>query len=113
MAFFFKGKEMAFEDHPKFPGVKWAVLINSKQSNRLGVSILRLAPGVKIPVHTHPEEYDSIYVVRGKGEAWVNGSWRSIGQGDYILVPPGEEHGVHNTGNEILELFIVHSPPLF
>ncbi len=113
MAFFFKRQEMTFEDHPKFSGVKWAVLIKSQQSKRLGVSILRLAPGVEIPVHTHPEEYDSIYVLQGRGEAWINGSWRYIGEGDYILVPPGEEHGVRNVGDKDLELFIVHSPPIF
>ncbi len=113
MAYSWAAKDIKFEDHPKFSGVKIAVLVDSAKTDRMSVSILKIAPGVEIPVHTHDVQLDSIYVVEGHGEALVNGNWIPVGPGDYILVLPQEEHAVRNNGGQELMLFIVHSPPLF
>ncbi len=113
MAYFFKQKEIKFAPHPRFSGVKWALLIDSQKSTQVSVSLLAIDPGVEIPIHVHDQQVDSIYVLEGKGQAYLNGNWEEIEKGDYILVPVGEEHGVKNTGKEPLKLFIVHSPPLF
>ncbi len=113
MAIFFKEREIEFKDHPKFAGVKIAILVSSKDTDRASISLLCLHPGVEIPIHTHDPQVDSIYVLSGEGEAYVNGSWQKIEPGDYLFIPPQEEHGVKNTGEKELKLFIVHSPPLF
>ncbi len=113
MAYFFTAEEIRFQDHPKFAGVKLALLIDAQKSPAMSVSILDISPEVEIPIHTHETQADSIYVLEGEGVAYVNGTWQSIGPGDYILVPPGEEHAVRNTGPGSLRLFIVHSPPLY
>ncbi|NPB10021.1 MAG: cupin domain-containing protein [Thermodesulfobacteria bacterium] len=113
MAIFVRKEEIEFKDHPKFAGVKIAILVSSKDTDRASISMLRIEPGVEIPIHTHDPQVDSIYVLSGEGEAYVNGSWQKIKTGDYIFVPAREEHGVKNTGSGELELFIVHSPPLF
>ncbi|NPA49102.1 MAG: cupin domain-containing protein [Thermodesulfobacteria bacterium] len=113
MAFFYRREEIKFSDHPKFEGVKWALLVDSKKSSQASVSMLHIEPGVEIPIHTHETQIDSIYVLEGEGEAYVNGRWEKIKAGDYIFVPAKEEHGVKNTGEKALRLFIVHSPPLF
>lgn len=84
---------MKLGPHPKFEGVGFALLINREKDPRLSVSMLEIKPGVEIPIHTHETQADSIYVL--------------------ILIPPGEEHGVKNSGDEPLRLFIVHAPPLF
>lgn len=113
MAYFYRKEEIRFGPHPKFQGVGLALLIDQNKDPRLSVSMLSIEPGVEIPIHTHETQADSIYVLSGRGEAYVNGAWQKIGPGDYLLVPPQEEHGVRNTGQEPLILFIVHSPPLF
>ncbi|OAQ21123.1 cupin domain-containing protein [Thermosulfurimonas dismutans] len=113
MAYFYKKEDIKFGPHPKFEGVGFALLINREKDPRLSVSMLEIKPGVEIPIHTHETQADSIYVLSGEGEAYLNGSWQKIGPGDYILIPPGEEHGVKNSGDEPLRLFIVHAPPLF
>lgn len=84
---------MKLGPHPKFEGVGFALLINREKDPRLSVSMLEIKPGVEIPIHTHETQADSIYVL--------------------ILIPPREEHGVKNSGDEPLRLFIVHAPPLF
>jgi quercetin dioxygenase-like cupin family protein len=60
----------------------------------------------------HDPHVDSILVISGKGEAYVNGRWESVEAGDYIFVPKGDEHGIRNAGDGYLKIFVHHSPPL-
>ncbi|PTN33966.1 cupin domain-containing protein [Desulfonatronum sp. SC1] len=104
--------ERVFADHPKFAGVRIAVLVRGVDSDRVSVSQLEIAPGVEVPIHTHDPQLDSIFVLSGEGEMFINGEWRRVGPEDYLLAPMGVEHGVRNVGREPLRLFIHHSPPL-
>ena len=104
--------ERVFTDHPKFKGVKIAVLVRRTDSDRVSVSQLEIEPGVEVPIHTHDPQLDSIFVLSGEAEVFINGAWRRVGPEDYIFAPVGVEHGVRNIGQEPLRLFIHHSPPL-
>lgn len=105
-------KNRQFTDHPKFSGVKIAVLVTGRDTSAVSVSQLLIEPGIAIPIHTHAPQVDSIMVVSGQGEGYVNGEWQKIQTGDYFLVPAEIEHGVKNTGTDPLVLFVHHSPPL-
>lgn len=113
MAYFLKNNSYTFKDHPMFHGVSIAKLAGKDQKSPAGVSMLQIEPETEIPVHVHEDSIDSIYVMAGSAEIFTSGRWVPASPGDYCLVPAGEEHGVRNNGNEILQLFIVHSPPLF
>ncbi len=113
MAIFYSHEEIKFKEHPKFSGVKIAILVDSQKNDKVSISILLISPGKEVPIHVHEAQIDSIYVVEGVGEVYINDSWRKINPGDYVFVLPQEKHGVRNIGNEDLKLFIVHSPPLF
>ncbi|WP_028573616.1 cupin domain-containing protein [Desulfonatronovibrio hydrogenovorans] len=102
-----------YQDHPKFAGVGMAMLVAQGKSDLVSVSELVIDPGVAVPVHTHEIQADSIYIVSGQGEALVNQDWTAVGPGDHILVLPGTEHGIRNTGTSPLRLFVHHSPPLY
>lgn len=104
--------ERLFTDHPKFAGVKIAVLVRGVDSDRVSVSQLEIAPGVEVPIHAHNPQLDSIFVLSGEAEVYINGQWVRVGPEDYLLAPSGMEHGVRNTGQEPLRLFVHHSPPL-
>ncbi len=110
---FYNADEIKFEDHPKFKGVKIAKLVGKADNSPIGVSILHIEPSVEIPIHIHEESVDSIYCLDGCGVIYDGNSWRDLKPGDYCFVPKNEEHGVKNSGSEILKLFIVHSPALF
>lgn len=110
---FFQSKSRKYKDHPKFTGVQIAMLVADGKSDMVSVSELIIEPGVEVPVHTHDPQADSIYIVSGKAEVFLNGEWVSVESGDYLFVPPDVEHGIRNTGSESLRLFIHHSPPLF
>lgn len=108
-----KKDDIVFTEHPKYPGVRIAKLVTLKEACPIGVSILEIESDETIPVHTHDPNVDSIYIMAGQGEAFVNGVWQPIEQGDYIFVPALDRHGIKNTGEGLLKLFVVHSPPLF
>lgn len=108
----FRKKEMVFSPHPKFKGVGLATFITKNDTGTASVCLLDIPPGSGLPVHVHDPQVDSIYVVCGKGEAYVNGAWEPVGEGDYIFVPETTEHGMKNTGDGPLKIFVHHSPPL-
>jgi quercetin dioxygenase-like cupin family protein len=109
---FFRNKEIRFADHPKFANVRIATFITGKDTGTVSVCLLDIAPDTEIPIHTHDPQVDSIFVVDGQGEAFVNGIWQKIEPGDYIFVPVPEEHGIKNNGTTSLKLLVHHSPPL-
>ncbi len=110
---FLKGDDRKFQEHPAFEGVEVSKLVARAECDFLGVSILEVAPGAEIGIHTHDAALDSIYVLSGEGDAYVNCEWGGIGPGDYLLVPAMVEHGIRNTSNAPLKLFVAHVPPLF
>ena len=107
---FFPQQKMIFTKHPAFDNVKTAMFITSKESNMANVCLIEIAPGSETPIHTHEEHADSVFVVQGKGETYVNGSWQPIEPGDYLFIPAKGKHGTRNTGTAPLQLFIHQGP---
>jgi mannose-6-phosphate isomerase-like protein (cupin superfamily) len=56
------------------------------------------APGGATPPNTHRAAQEAFFVLRGHGRARAGDSWRDIGPGDTLLLPPGVEHVVENPG---------------
>ncbi len=112
-AVFLPESRLQFQDHPQFSGVRIAKLVSAQNSDAVSVSRLDISPGIEVPVHTHEDQLDSIYVISGQGQAYLNNQWRDILAGDYLLAPAQTSHGVRNTGDQPLQLFVHHSPPLF
>jgi quercetin dioxygenase-like cupin family protein len=108
----FRSKEMMFAPHPKLANVRMATCITGKDTETVSVCMIDIAQEEGAPIHRHDLHVDSILVISGKGEAYVNGRWEPVEAGDYIFVPPGEEHGIRNTGHETLKIFVHHSPPM-
>ena len=61
-------------------------------------------PGNGIGYHVHVGDGEIYYVYSGKGEYNDNGAITTIEAGDVTFCPPGQGHGVLNTGDEPLEL---------
>jgi quercetin dioxygenase-like cupin family protein len=105
---FFPQREMIFTKHPEFDNIKVAMLITGEDSDICRVCMVEIAPGSETPIHTHEKQTDSVFVVQGHGETYVNGSWEPIEPGDYLFIPRKGEHGTRNTGSEPLRLFVHH-----
>ncbi|MDF2524514.1 MAG: Cupin 2, conserved barrel domain protein [Clostridiales bacterium] len=69
-------------------------------------------PGCKIDMHMHPSGMEAMYCISGKGIASVNGKSYEFIPGSMIVAPPTVEHQIVNTGDEMLRVFCVFSPPV-
>ena len=55
-------------------------------------------PGGKTPPNTHTFAEEAFFVMAGTGKAHASGDTRDIGPGDVLVLRPGVEHVVENTG---------------
>lgn len=55
---------------------------------------IALAPGAAIPVHSHSEEHEIVFVTCGSGESTVRGETTTLTTGMVMHAPPGDPHGV-------------------
>lgn len=66
--------------------------------------------GGKTPPNTHSEAFEMFYVLSGTGIAYCNGVARAVKPGDSVIVRPGHEHVVENTGTDRLYCLTVMIP---
>ena len=55
-------------------------------------------PGGKTPPNSHAIAEEAFFVMAGTGRAITDGDSRDIGPGDVLVLRPGTEHVVENTG---------------
>ena len=55
-------------------------------------------PGGKTPPNSHAIAEEAFFVMAGSGRAHAGGASRDIGPGDVLVLRPGTEHVVENTG---------------
>lgn len=67
-------------------------------------------PGGRTPPNTHLRADEMFFVLRGSGVAIADGERRPIGPGDALVLRPGTEHVVENTGDGRLYCLTVMVP---
>lgn len=67
----------------------------------------RLSPGSSIGLHRHEGTSEAIYVLSGRGTAYLDGAAESLGPGQCHFCPEGHEHTLVNDGTEDLAFFAV------
>lgn len=55
-------------------------------------------PGGRTPPNTHGVAEEAFFVLAGTGRATADGASREVGPGDILVLRPGTEHVVENTG---------------
>lgn len=90
-----------YEGEPEGDGaLRWKVLVSSPRTGTSGLSmgVLEIPPGTSLePHHHHPQEV--YYVTEGRAEAYVDGRWTAVEQGDVIYWPGDFPHGIRNRGD--------------
>lgn len=113
MAFKINLEEIEMKPHPKFEGVKIGFVVTKEKHPELSITLLEILPGVEIPIHTHEKEVDTIFILEGEAEVFLNHVWQKVKKGDIIVVPSKETHGVRVIGEVPLRCYIVHAPALW
>jgi mannose-6-phosphate isomerase-like protein (cupin superfamily) len=70
------------------------------------IRYVEMAPGSSIGNHRHGENEEVYVVLSGSGVMVVNDERRAVKPGDVILNKPGWQHGLENTSQEPLQLFV-------
>ena len=65
--------------------------------------------GKVTPLHTHPDETESFYILEGEAVFHLDGSERPLGAGSFVSVPPGVPHAYLVT-SEMARALIVVTP---
>jgi mannose-6-phosphate isomerase-like protein (cupin superfamily) len=79
--------------------------------HHLQLVLLALKPGEDIGMETHKTHDQFFRIEKGHGEVVIDGNRRKVKGGDAIIVPAGALHNVMNTGDKLLRLYTVYSPP--
>ena len=98
----------------KNPGKRSEQLVWPHNAPDASVTITRVVmePGSMSKPHRHPRAEQIWLVERGSGQLLLaNGAQTELNAGDIIRTPPGETHGIENTGREQLIYLAVTSPP--
>jgi mannose-6-phosphate isomerase-like protein (cupin superfamily) len=66
--------------------------------------------GGRTPPNVHQQAHEMFYVLSGRGRAYCDGKAFDIEKGDTLVLPPGKEHVVENTGSERLYCLTVMVP---
>lgn len=105
-----RAEEMLQEVRDKMRGGKGKVeILHIFQRHELEGSArlcakITLQPGCSIGYHTHDDEEEIFYIIRGIGTVNDNGKEDTVRAGDAILTGGGAGHGIANTGDEPLEI---------
>ena len=97
------------DDHR--PDSRWAIVVDpgsdAGRVDSLGGLVEAIAPGDRIPLHTH--SIDEVVCYRSGGAVVTLGdSEEEVGAGGVVYIPAGIPHGTRNPGTEAVELFAVY-----
>jgi len=62
------------------------------------------------PVHVHPHQEESLRVMSGTLDVFVDGRWRQLRAGESVTVPPGAPHTLKNSHDEATRAITVVRP---
>ncbi|MEW6054265.1 MAG: cupin domain-containing protein [Nitrospirota bacterium] len=108
----FSLNETLFEPVSHDPQLKKRVITRGTLPCVTHVSHIILQPGFTVSAHTHHQEYEVMYCIRGKASMTVNGEEVIIAKGNLMYAEPGDSHSF----DEILEetellYFVVKNDP--
>lgn len=72
--------------------------------------LMSLQPGEEIGEETHPLD-QFIRIEGGSGQAILNGVSHGLEDGSAVVIPAGVRHNILNSGEAVLKLYTIYSPP--
>ncbi len=73
--------------------------------------VMAIQPGEDIGMETHPEHDQFIRIESGNGKAMLNGEESVLTAGYAVVIPAGTEHNIINTGDSVMKLYTLYTPP--
>jgi mannose-6-phosphate isomerase-like protein (cupin superfamily) len=73
------------------------------------VVMLYVPPHAEMELHSHETE-ETYVIISGTGTMLRNGGNKTVGPGHFIYMPAWCDHGIRNTGTEMLTVLLATSP---
>ena len=96
-------------DEARFSAEKFQK-VNPFDSERMFCDIYCFETGQQQALHSHADNDKIYHVLAGQGTFTVGTESGELKAGSTVLCPPGEDHGVVNTGNERLVVLVFMAP---
>jgi len=104
MEVYTKVDDLFWEPHPLAENVKIKPLV-TKRDDDLNVSciLVKFPTGIEIAEHTHEEQVDILFPLRGSAEMFVEGTGTfGLKPGVMVRVPKGAKHRIFNVTEELI-----------
>lgn len=98
----------------KIPGrfIRWIADEKTLNPKYLSSCVIRVMPGEAVkPAHSHPAGEELIYIISGRGQAWVEGEVKPLEPGTAVLFQEKEVHMIRNVGREEMKVICFFAPP--
>ena len=80
------------------------------RSKNHSIAMLYVPPHSKLALHCHEAE-ETYCIISGTGVVMYHDGKQAVGPGHFIYLPAWCEHGIENTGTEVLVALLATSPP--
>lgn len=91
--------------------LQWLVAGRSVPGCEQTFGVSTIGPGLRNPLHFHPNCEEILYVVSGTCEHSYDGESAPLGPGDTIVIPAGVKHNLVNIGEADVVCMISFSSP--
>jgi mannose-6-phosphate isomerase-like protein (cupin superfamily) len=99
------------KENPLKAGEK-AQTITIAQDDTISLLVLRATEGVVIKSHFHKTHDETVYIIKGTGQMFINDKWIDIKPGSLHFNPMGKVHSTKVTGNEPLVVISIFTPAM-
>ena len=98
-----------FEEQRKFnrgPGVEIQVLVEPEEIYDAGrlYARIKIDPGASLAHHTHKDEMESYFILKGTCRIKDNDKVIYLCEGDVLVTPHDQAHSISNDTNEPIEI---------
>ena len=101
-----------WQEHARFPGIYMKSLLTPADNPLASVNVVRVPPDGNIGRHRHPQQLETVWVIRGEAILTLDQADLSIRAGQIIAIPIGLEHALRNEDQSVVELLTFFTPPL-
>lgn len=89
----------------------FAILFDPEKDGISNIYVIEIfSPGGATPVNKHDEATEFFYILSGEGRARSGTAELKLKQGDALLLHPGTDHAIYNTGDKKLYCLTVMTP---
>ena len=74
-------------------------------------TVMSIPPDGEVGAETHKNVEQVFFCVKGSGTTIYDGKKKPFSEGDVLVVPPGTNHNIENTGDGPLKFYTSYSPP--